>query len=74
MNIMQNLPKKYIDKIINIFGEEGKEWLNNLDRIIEDNAKKYGLNDLKLVNNLTYNFVANAKSEKYGIHNFKEIW
>ena len=66
MNIIQTLPKEYIEKIKNLFGEEGEKWLDNLENVINDNIKKYGLTDLKPVKNLSYNFVATAKSTKYG--------
>ena len=39
MKIIDNLPQKYIDKIINIFGKEGEEWLSNLDNIVANNIK-----------------------------------
>ena len=66
MSIIQTLPQEYIDKIKKIFGKQGTGWLDNLDNVINYNMQKYGITEIKPVNNLTYNFVANAKSKKYG--------
>lgn len=61
-----NLSLNYTEKILQMFGETGQTWLNNIDNIIERNSKLYGLSDFKLIDNLTYNLVMTAKSKKYG--------
>jgi streptomycin 6-kinase len=43
--------------IINIYGNEGKEWLQNLHKLVDYNKEKYGLSELKAVQNLSYNYV-----------------
>jgi streptomycin 6-kinase len=43
--------------IINLYGEEGKKWLNNLPKLTAQMASKQGLSDLKPVKNLSYNYV-----------------
>ena len=60
------LPNKYIETILKILGKKGKEWLNNIDSIIEKNAELYNLSEIKPVNNLTYNLVMTAISKEYG--------
>lgn len=43
--------------IINLYGEEGKKWLNNLPKLTAQMASKQGLSDLKPIKNLSYNYV-----------------
>ena len=43
--------------IINLYGEKGKHWLDNLPKLIVQVAKNYRLSNLKPVNNLSYNYV-----------------
>lgn len=53
--------------IINIHGDEGKEWLLNLPTIVEQCAVKYGLSDLKPVDNLTFNYVLSGMQGEQSI-------
>ena len=43
--------------IINIYGEKGKIWLNELPQIVSAISSRLDLRDLKEVTNLTYNYV-----------------
>ena len=43
--------------IINIYGEKGKAWLDELSRLVSAIASKLDLRNLKEVTNLTYNYV-----------------
>ena len=53
--------------IISIYGELGRKWLNDLPDILNKTSKKYNLQKLNPVNNMTYNYVAS------GFQNNKEI-
>ncbi len=46
--------KTFKTNIINIYGDQGKVWLDDLPRIVDELAEKYGLSDLKPVENLSY--------------------
>ncbi|MDP1603309.1 MAG: aminoglycoside phosphotransferase family protein [Legionella sp.] len=48
------------NNIINLYGKEGKEWLDALPELITQLAKTYGLSDLKPLQNLSYNYVLSA--------------
>ena len=63
MKEKMKLPEKYQDKIIKIFEQEGKEWLNSIDSIIENNAQLYDLSDFRIFNKLSYNLVMTAISK-----------
>lgn len=43
--------------IINIYGEKGKAWLDELPELVKAISSKLDLRDLKAVTNLTYNYV-----------------
>ncbi len=43
--------------IINIYGEQGKAWLDALPQLVAATSSRLGLRDLKEVTNLTYNYV-----------------
>ncbi len=43
--------------IINIYGDQGKEWLFHLPKIVEEVSLKWNLSDFKPVENLSYNYV-----------------
>jgi streptomycin 6-kinase len=46
--------KTFETNIVNIYGNQGKVWLDDLPRIVDELAGKYGLSDLKPVENLSY--------------------
>jgi len=43
--------------IINIYGEKGKAWLDELPAIVSATSSQLDLRELKEVVNLTYNYV-----------------
>ncbi len=43
--------------IINIYGEKGQAWIDELPRLVAAISSKLDLRDLKEVTNLTYNYV-----------------
>ena len=43
--------------IINIYGDEGRNWLKNLPGMVNSLAAQYGISNLSPVTNLTYNYV-----------------
>ncbi len=47
----------------NIYGEEGLQWISNLPSLVDELAVLWKLRDIKPVNNMTFHFVAKAKSE-----------
>ena len=49
--------KTFEQNIINLYGEKGKQWQENLPNLITKLANTYGLSNLKPVNNLSYNYV-----------------
>ncbi len=63
---MINLPKNYKTRMINRYGQEGKEWLNNIDNIIEKYKNKFELENIRIIDKLSINVVLFAKSHKYG--------
>lgn len=44
-------------KVISIYGEKGKTWLDELPQLARSLSSKLGLLDLKEVTNLRYNYV-----------------
>jgi len=63
---MLELPEKYIESIISMFGEEGKNWLDSINPILDKYINKFNLINIKLIDNLTYNLVLFAECEEYG--------
>ena len=51
----------YEKNIINLFGQMGSNWLQQLPTITEFLANKWHLTDLQAMPNLTWNFVAAAR-------------
>jgi streptomycin 6-kinase len=49
---------EFINNIASIHGEIGRKWLEDLDSLVADLAKKWNLRDLKPFENLTSNYVA----------------
>jgi streptomycin 6-kinase len=60
------IPENFKDKIIGTFGDKGREWLEELPKIIEACKEKWDLVDYNISNSLSYNFVCFAKSLKFG--------
>ncbi len=61
-----HLPNQFIQNVMGILGERGSEWLNGLDRKVESLSQQWQLTNIKIFENLTYNYVAFAYSKLYG--------
>ena len=57
-----NLPSEFISIITNTFGEDGDALIANLPALIEEASSRWGLTNIRPVDNLSYNFVAFAES------------
>ena len=57
-NFTANLPRRFIKNALNLCGESGENWLNDLPRIIGEIEEKWSLKVEKPFPNLSYNFVA----------------
>jgi streptomycin 6-kinase len=55
-----NFPADFTRNILASFEDEGRKWLANLPALIEEASRRWGLNDIQPVPNLSYNFVAFA--------------
>lgn len=63
---MIELPKEFKQSVINRYEEKGIKWLNSIDKIIEKYEKKFSLDNMQLIENLSMNIVILATSSKYG--------
>lgn len=70
------LPSNFITTIENGFGERGKDFLSNLPDLIDEASQRWGLSEIKPVENISYNFVAYAfraeRSERQGAQSKRE--
>ena len=57
-NFISNLPERFTRNTLDLCGESGKKWLNELPHIIEEIEMKWSLDVEKPFPNLSYNFVA----------------
>lgn len=57
-----NLPPDFISTITNTFGADGESLIANLPALIEEASARWGLTNVRPVENLSYNFVAFAES------------
>ena len=48
------------ENVINVWGDQGKSWLNQLPDIILQLTQHWGLSDITAVENMSYNYVAKA--------------
>lgn len=55
--------KTFEQNIINLYGEKGRQWQENLPNFVAQLANTYGLSNLKAVNNLSYNYVLSGFQE-----------
>lgn len=53
--------------ILNIYGESGKAWLDDLPRLVSEISAQYGLLELKQLPNLSYNYVLSGTQGKHPI-------
>lgn len=63
---MIELPEEFKQSIVNRYQEKGIKWLNSIDKIIEKYEKKFKLNNMQLIENLSMNIVIVATSSEYG--------
>lgn len=63
---MLQLPNSFKNKIINRYGQMGKEWLEHVDDIMNQYKTQFDLRDIKLIENLSMNVVAFANCDWYG--------
>ena len=49
--------KELEKNIINLYGEQGKQWLGNLSALTDQVKITHGLSNLKPVQNLSYNYI-----------------
>jgi streptomycin 6-kinase len=56
-----NLPQEFIRTIENGYGEDGKQFIRNLPRLVDVCSQRWGLTNVRPVPNLSYNFVSFAK-------------
>lgn len=55
------LHPKFIDRVINTWGDVGQQWLNELPKLVKKIGIQWQLNNIQSINNMSYNFVAFAK-------------
>ena len=55
------LPHTFIQNIENAFGVQGSQFIGNIPNLIDDACQRWGLDDIRPVPNLSYNFVAYAR-------------
>lgn len=60
------LPEKFTTSIINLYNDEGRKWLKDIDNLMEKYINKYKLENIRLLDNLSINLVLHAKSQQYG--------
>ena len=51
------MDQKFISNILNIYGNNGQKWLDELPRIVQSTAKEWSLSQLNPVENLSMNYV-----------------
>ncbi len=57
-NFILNLPERFAQNTLDLCGEKGESWLNELPKIIDELAANWSLKVEKPFPNLSYNFVA----------------
>lgn len=58
---MLKIPENFRKNVINRYNKKGKEWLENLDNIVNKYVTKFGLENIKIIENLSMNLVLFAK-------------
>ena len=60
------LPTSYIKLVNTLFPDEASAWLNNTQNLLANCQTNFGLRDLQLIENLSYNLVLSAHCKQYG--------
>lgn len=60
-NFIKNLPPKFVRNVLDLCGNLGEEWLNDLPQIIEKLSFEWNFQAEKPFENLSYNYVAPCK-------------
>lgn len=63
---MITIANEYKEKIIGMFGEIGKNWIERVPSIIDKYINKFKLTDINIVSDLTYNILLFAKNNEFG--------
>lgn len=59
-----DLPPDFVRNIKVAFGAEGEKWLLRLPSLLEDAVRRWDLDDVQQVGNLSYNYVAFARRDQ----------
>lgn len=65
--IGSSLPRKFTQNISRTFGESGRVFLEQLPLVVEILVSRWTLRNMWIPENLSYNFVAFAQSDQYGM-------
>lgn len=65
LGLRMKLPEQFKVLIINVWGDQGRLWLEQLPQAIAFFCSQWHLNTIVPFNNLSYNFVARAESNVY---------
>ena len=57
-NLLDNLPRRFAQNTLDLCGELGEQWLNDLPQVVKELAENWSLEVEKPFQNLSYNFVA----------------
>lgn len=57
-NFIDGLPEKFVRNTLDLCGEWGKQWLNDLPEVIREIEKSWSLKTEKAFENMSYNYVA----------------
>lgn len=63
---MVEFTEEYKEKIAKMYGEKGKNWFENIDKIIKKYEDLFNLTNIKVLENISINAVLSAKSDQYG--------
>jgi len=62
---MVNFPEIFVENVISVWGTRGSDWLKQLDGIIISLCSKWQLSNIRVFDNLSFNYAALAYSDKY---------
>jgi streptomycin 6-kinase len=61
-----HLPQVFTEKILLVFGEKGRAWLEQIPQVLARCQDRWRLTNIRLVGELSYNLVCFAESPVYG--------